>query len=622
MALYDEIKNTFDENKILEILKLYCNNNNNLYNILVHDHKFQDYTTNTYKVNFLHYIQNPYISELYNSLKNLDLEATDKNISEYIEKIKNRNDLNPIQIYDTIDSVERYWLYPLSKYKEIFNKFNSYEELLQYLEKMNFNSIDKDIENIALFPNNPTVLNQAKENIKNKINISNKDLEELLLVNKLKNKLRIKFWGGVGIMGFHVNKTRVNPSDETNQKAEIKFYINVGTDSYQFANIFRKKCQEKNIDYSFKVVDPYRHKEYERVDKICIWSSFEDAERIVNVLKEIKKEHPEFDYQKPPLLCGMIDNFIGVGQDFNSSFNHGMSMIIEDTINNILGTNNKQEILKIVSSNPNKLTEIKNEIIKQAEAQGLDPTKMCVNKNTKAMLSVFDNKIHCIRLDDKYYINRSLYEYARKNNINIEGTPRILGGKNFYEVTEKQLQEIVNTYKNKNNNIKTNNKQEVNNNNSIKTNNKQEVNNNNSIKTDNKQETNNDKYIPGTNILKPRNRGVYETDKEYEKYLENYYNSVFKNNKSVTTNPKTVNLNIIIENDIIYTSNIVNPPKDRKKIILDGKTYIEITKEEISKEKERLSSKGITLNIINKKQELNDMFNQEDIDKNTQKKNK
>ena len=608
MALYDEIKNTFDENKILEILKLYCNNNNkNLYNILVHDHKFQDYTTNTYKVNFLHYIQNPYISELYNSLKNLDLEATDKNISEYIEKIKNRNDLNPIQIYDTIDSVERYWLYPLSEYKEIFNKFNSYEELLQYLEKMNFNSIAKDIENIALFPNNPTVLNQAKENIKNKINISNKDLEELLLVNKLKNKLRIKFWGGVGIMGFHVNKTRVNPSDETNQKAEIKFYINVGTDSYQFANIFRKKCQEKNIDYSFKVVDPYRHKEYERVDKICIWSSFEDAERIVNVLKEIKKEHSEFDYQKPPLLCGMIDNFIGVGQDFNSSFNHGMSMIIEDTINNILGTNNKQEILKIVSSNPNKLTEIKNEIIKQAEAQGLDPTKMCVNKNTKAMLSVFDNKIHCIRLDDKYYINRSLYEYARKNNINIEGTPRIIGGKNFYEVTEKQLQEIVNTYKNKNNNIKTNNKQEVNNNN---------------IKTDNKQEINNDKYIPGTNILKPRNRGVYETDKEYEKYLENYYNSVFKKNKSVTTNPKTVNLNIIIENDIIYTSNIVNPPKDRKKIILDGKTYIEITKEEISKEKERLSSKGITLNIINKKQELNDMFNQEDIDKNTQKKNK
>lgn len=34
-------------------------------------------------------------------------------------------------------------------------------------------------------------------------------------------------------------------------------------------------------------------------------------------------------------------------------------------------------------------------------------------------------------------------------------------------------------------------------------------------------------YIPGTNILKPRNRDIYETDEEYVKYLEEYYEKYF-----------------------------------------------------------------------------------------------
>ena len=34
-------------------------------------------------------------------------------------------------------------------------------------------------------------------------------------------------------------------------------------------------------------------------------------------------------------------------------------------------------------------------------------------------------------------------------------------------------------------------------------------------------------YIPGTNILKPRDRNFYETDDEYVKYLEQYYEKYF-----------------------------------------------------------------------------------------------
>ena len=36
-----------------------------------------------------------------------------------------------------------------------------------------------------------------------------------------------------------------------------------------------------------------------------------------------------------------------------------------------------------------------------------------------------------------------------------------------------------------------------------------------------------EEYIPGTDILKPRNRGLYETEEEYEAYLKMYYDHYF-----------------------------------------------------------------------------------------------
>ena len=41
------------------------------------------------------------------------------------------------------------------------------------------------------------------------------------------------------------------------------------------------------------------------------------------------------------------------------------------------------------------------------------------------------------------------------------------------------------------------------------------------------QEDTIDEYIPGTNIRKPRYRNLYETDEEYERFLENYYSRYF-----------------------------------------------------------------------------------------------
>ena len=47
--------------------------------------------------------------------------------------------------------------------------------------------------------------------------------------------------------------------------------------------------------------------------------------------------------------------------------------------------------------------------------------------------------------ENKYYIDRFLYELLLKNNIEIEATPRIIYNKNCYSITEKQLKEAENT---------------------------------------------------------------------------------------------------------------------------------------------------------------------------------
>lgn len=49
------------------------------------------------------------------------------------------------------------------------------------------------------------------------------------------------------------------------------------------------------------------------------------------------------------------------------------------------------------------------------------------------------------------------------------------------------------------------------------------------------EEDYNDEYIDGTNIRKPRNRGIYETDEEYVEFLENFYNHHFNQNREDTT---------------------------------------------------------------------------------------
>ena len=79
--------------------------------------------------------------------------------------------------------------------------------------------------------------------------------------------------------------------------------------------------------------------------------------------------------------------------------------------------------------------------------------------------------------------------------------------------------------------------------------------------TDSINDDNNDMYIPGTNILKPRDRYYYESDQEYEEYLKNYYDEHFPKNGDVELitiySDKTTNL-LYADSDVVSRFNLMS----------------------------------------------------------------
>ena len=53
-----------------------------------------------------------------------------------------------------------------------------------------------------------------------------------------------KFFGGDGVMGFHVNPQNLHiyDIDRKRENDELKFYINAGIDTYKFASLFQERC--------------------------------------------------------------------------------------------------------------------------------------------------------------------------------------------------------------------------------------------------------------------------------------------------------------------------------------------------------------------------------------------
>ena len=137
-----------------------------------------------------------------------------------------------------------------------------------------------------------------------------------------------------GIDWVHVCSRYVNAKKEEVPNVEHRLYLNTeSVDTYKMATIFVEKCNKHHLPYYFKFAQ-----DEVRDDTIVIYSNTENLTKYIDVLQEIKREHPQLvsRTKEPPILTGQIDGWIGYGSETSrdpngekQSFNQVRSKCVE-----------------------------------------------------------------------------------------------------------------------------------------------------------------------------------------------------------------------------------------------------------------------------------------------------
>ena len=160
-----------------------------------------------------------------------------------------------------------------------------------------------------------------------------KELEDAL------EKYSWKSFGG-GSGWIHVCSRYLTAKKDQYPNVEHRLYLDTESlDTYKMTTYFVEKCDEHNLPYYFKF-DQYA----DRDDTIVIYSSTENLTKYVEILQEIKREHPELvsRAKEPPVLTGKIDGWIGYGSEpaktpdgQRHSFNEIRAKVLENSIGKV-----------------------------------------------------------------------------------------------------------------------------------------------------------------------------------------------------------------------------------------------------------------------------------------------
>lgn len=160
-----------------------------------------------------------------------------------------------------------------------------------------------------------------------------KELEDAL------EKYSWKSFGG-GSGWIHVCSRYLTAKKDQYLNVEHRLYLDTESlDTYKMTTYLVEKCDEHNLPYYFKF-DQYA----DRDDTIVIYSSTENLTKYVEILQEIKREHPELvsRAKEPPVLTGKIDGWIGYGSEpaktpdgQRHSFNEIRAKVLESSIGKV-----------------------------------------------------------------------------------------------------------------------------------------------------------------------------------------------------------------------------------------------------------------------------------------------
>lgn len=170
-------------------------------------------------------------------------------------------------------------------------------------------------------------------------NKGDKELESAL------DKYSWKSFGGESGW-IHVCSRYLTAKKDQYPNVEHRLYLDTESlDTYKMITYLVEKCDEHHLPYYFKF-DQYANRD----DTIVIYSSTENLTKYVEILQEIKKEHPDLvsRAKEPPVLTGQIDGWIGYGSEPSKtpdgkrqSFNEVRAKTLEHSI----GTVTKQWIM-------------------------------------------------------------------------------------------------------------------------------------------------------------------------------------------------------------------------------------------------------------------------------------
>ena len=391
MTIYDEIVSPFDrKNTIDKLIDVYTNervkSGDGMYYLMTRPEKENNDVHIEYIKKFHQYIKNENYGQLFNNIKAVNPEMYDSFFKQLINKT---DENNRKQLINKINSDT---FYPLSKFKKIFENFATFDDFYSYYNNIDYDVI-RELRNMVLYT-------YSKEEQYNKLKekgYSDNQLNEINFYDTFMRNLDKKFYGGMGVMGVHVEPSRFHivGTNFKREKADIKFYLNADADTYKVARLFQEECDKQDLNYYYKVIDPYD--EYTRNDKMCIYSSYENVDKFLSIIRKIKEENKDIVFSEPPVLSGTIDGYIGVGQDRikdeNISYNHTMAIICYEEIDRMLKSIPKNQIKMIVESYPDKKEELKNNIIKRASNLGLSEEKICLKEEAISRLNIEDSSL-------------------------------------------------------------------------------------------------------------------------------------------------------------------------------------------------------------------------------------
>ena len=410
MSLYDEIRSPLDDAETLRsIIDIYANHRvdggsrpveggDDFYNGVTKYGKKSEHSQSEYITEFEKNIKLPNLDRLYENIKNPDfVRNLDEFVAEKIKKIESM-EISNIDKESAIEDLKKKTLYPLSRFKPIFGKFKTYHEFYDFFNEKNLWQAKSIYEKMEIFP---SMKDKYLKEL-NGLGLSEKQIKLAKTMSRFMSLMDNRFSGGGESMGFHIHPQNLQITDTgvDRENADMKFYLNAGIDTYKVAQLFQQKCEQAKLNYYFKVVNADRISEYKRSDKMCIYTEFKDAEKFLELIKEIKRENPDINFQTPPILTGRVDEFIGIGMDHidnnEGSYNGKMSKICYEAVSSVFQNIPREQIPALVDRHPEMLLKLKEEIKKKAKEIGLDQEKLCVQPEVRQKLETQGKQIQNI----------------------------------------------------------------------------------------------------------------------------------------------------------------------------------------------------------------------------------